>query len=90
MPVCGGPKTNSQSFPFKRLFVYPQCNVTQSDLSSAVFVTCARVGSPLQDQPLYEVIHEALQRHMQGIEFRERNAGPQIDRNMRDEGQPHF
>ncbi|KAI4893230.1 hypothetical protein NFI96_025576, partial [Prochilodus magdalenae] len=38
------------------------------------------------DQPLYEVIHEALQRHMQGIEFRERNAGPQIDRNMRDEG----
>ncbi|XP_041924454.1 glycogen debranching enzyme isoform X2 [Alosa sapidissima] len=39
-----------------------------------------------KDQPLYEVIHEALQRHMQGIEFRERNAGPQIDRNMRDEG----
>ncbi|XP_026882893.2 amylo-alpha-1, 6-glucosidase, 4-alpha-glucanotransferase a isoform X3 [Electrophorus electricus] len=38
------------------------------------------------DQPLYEVIHEALQRHMEGIEFRERNAGPQIDRNMRDEG----
>uniref|UniRef100_A0A8B9GX02 Glycogen debranching enzyme n=1 Tax=Astyanax mexicanus TaxID=7994 RepID=A0A8B9GX02_ASTMX len=38
------------------------------------------------DQPLYDVIHEALQRHMQGIEFRERNAGPQIDRNMRDEG----
>lgn len=41
----------------------------------------------LQDQPLYDVIHEALQRHMQGIEFRERNAGPQIDRNMRDEGE---
>ncbi|KAB5550573.1 hypothetical protein PHYPO_G00055230 [Pangasianodon hypophthalmus] len=38
------------------------------------------------DQPLCDVIHEALQRHMQGIEFRERNAGPQIDRNMRDEG----
>ncbi|TSN03381.1 Glycogen debranching enzyme [Bagarius yarrelli] len=38
------------------------------------------------DQPLCNVIHEALQRHMQGIEFRERNAGPQIDRNMRDEG----
>ncbi|XP_030630081.1 glycogen debranching enzyme isoform X2 [Chanos chanos] len=38
------------------------------------------------DQPLHEVIHEALQRHMQGIEFRERNAGPMIDRNMRDEG----
>lgn len=40
----------------------------------------------VQDQPLSDVIHEALQRHMQGIEFRERSAGPQIDRNMRDEG----
>uniref|UniRef100_A0A671PSY8 Glycogen debranching enzyme n=1 Tax=Sinocyclocheilus anshuiensis TaxID=1608454 RepID=A0A671PSY8_9TELE len=38
------------------------------------------------DQLLYEVIHEAMERHMQGIEFRERNAGPQIDNNMRDEG----
>jgi len=25
-----------------------------------------------QDQLLYEVIHEAMSRHMQGIEFRER------------------
>ncbi|KAM5160045.1 glycogen debranching enzyme-like isoform 4-T8 [Callospermophilus lateralis] len=38
------------------------------------------------DQPLCEVIQEAMQRHMQGIQFQERNAGPQIDRNMKDEG----
>uniref|UniRef100_H3DLB9 Glycogen debranching enzyme n=1 Tax=Tetraodon nigroviridis TaxID=99883 RepID=H3DLB9_TETNG len=36
------------------------------------------------EQPLYEVIQEALQRHLQGISFRERNAGPKIDMNMRD------
>ncbi|KAJ3611144.1 hypothetical protein NHX12_021160 [Muraenolepis orangiensis] len=38
------------------------------------------------EQPLYEVVQEALQRHMQGIEFLEDNAGPQIDRNMTSQG----
>lgn len=32
------------------------------------------------------MIQEALQRHLEGVSFRERNAGPKIDMNMRDEG----
>lgn len=38
------------------------------------------------EQLLEEVIQEALQRHFQGVQFRERNAGFQIDREMCDEG----
>ena len=37
-------------------------------------------------QPLEEVIHEALQKHFQGLKFRERNAGKAIDEHMLDEG----
>ncbi|XP_041751798.1 glycogen debranching enzyme isoform X1 [Coregonus clupeaformis] len=44
-------------------------------------------GTPsLLTQPLCDVIHEAMTRHMQGIDFRERNAGPKIDMHMKDEG----
>ncbi|XP_050699326.1 glycogen debranching enzyme-like isoform X6 [Eriocheir sinensis] len=38
------------------------------------------------EQLLEEVIQEALQRHFQGVRFRERNAGFQIDRQMTDDG----
>ncbi|XP_028289153.1 glycogen debranching enzyme-like [Parambassis ranga] len=38
------------------------------------------------NQLLYDVIQEAMQRHMQGILFREPNAGPQLDCNMTEEG----
>lgn len=37
-------------------------------------------------QALHEVIQEVLQRHATGIEFVERNAGPQLDEQMRQEG----
>jgi len=40
----------------------------------------------LKDQPLGEVMQEALQRHFQGVTFRERNAGIKIDSEMKEEG----
>ncbi|KDR16306.1 Glycogen debranching enzyme, partial [Zootermopsis nevadensis] len=38
------------------------------------------------DQPLYDVIQEALSVHFQGLSFRERNAGRNIDAHMTDKG----
>lgn len=40
----------------------------------------------LFDQPLHQVIQEALTVHFQGLVFRERNAGKQIDSEMTDKG----
>ena len=38
------------------------------------------------EQPLEDVIHEGLQKHFQGLKFRELNAGTKIDAHMKDEG----
>ncbi|KAF1764730.1 hypothetical protein GCK72_004680 [Caenorhabditis remanei] len=43
-------------------------------------------GEEEKEQKLIETIYEAMDKHFGGIDFRERNAGPQIDEQMRDEG----
>lgn len=59
-----------------------------SDTVSRIFPTD---DSPNQapgatEQKLYEVMQEALSVHFQGLVFRERNAGRQIDAQMVDRG----
>lgn len=39
-----------------------------------------------QESTIEDIIQEALQRHASGMKYREANAGPQIDSQMRDEG----
>lgn len=39
-----------------------------------------------QDQTLSDVIQEAMNKHFQGLCFRERNAGPAIDAHMKSTG----
>ena len=58
-------------------------------LSSPVLRLWPQDDSPKSstvEQCLAEVIHEALTKHLQGLKFRERNAGPKIDEHMKDEG----
>ncbi|XP_052775290.1 glycogen debranching enzyme-like isoform X2 [Mya arenaria] len=43
-------------------------------------------GPGEHDQPLVEVVQEALQKHAAGIKFRERRAGAAIDEHMTDKG----
>ncbi|KAJ8945126.1 hypothetical protein NQ318_001591 [Aromia moschata] len=59
-----------------------------SDVVSRIFPTDDAAAQPpgSVDQPLHEVIQEALTVHFQGLAFRERNAGRQIDEHMTDRG----
>lgn len=59
-----------------------------SDKVSRIFPTddSAAVPPGACDQTLSEVIQEALSVHFQGLRFRERNAGRQIDAHMVDQG----
>ena len=40
-----------------------------------------------QDQPLHDIMQEALQKHADGLDFCERNAGQSIDEHMKSEGE---
>ncbi|XP_030750314.1 glycogen debranching enzyme isoform X2 [Sitophilus oryzae] len=59
-----------------------------SDKVSRIFPTDDSPNQPpgTVDQPLHDVIQEGLKVHFQGLKFRERNAGRQIDEHMTDAG----
>lgn len=59
-----------------------------SDSVSRIFPTDdSSAQSPgIVEQPLHDVMQEALSIHFQGLVFKERNAGRQIDEHMSDAG----
>lgn len=59
-----------------------------NDVISRIFPTDDAQNQPpgASEQPLHEVIQEGLTVHFQGLAFRERNAGRQIDAHMTDRG----
>nr|XP_023029124.1 glycogen debranching enzyme [Leptinotarsa decemlineata] len=59
-----------------------------SDKVSRIFPKDDSAAQPpgAVDQPLHDVMQEALNVHFQGLAFRERNAGKQIDEHMTDQG----
>ncbi|XP_057653349.1 glycogen debranching enzyme isoform X2 [Diorhabda carinulata] len=59
-----------------------------SDKVSRIFPTDEAQNQPpgAVDQLLYDVMQESLKVHFQGLAFRERNAGRQIDEHMTDQG----
>ncbi|PSN51057.1 hypothetical protein C0J52_01523 [Blattella germanica] len=66
----------------------PHGDAILSDKVSRIFPTDTSPAVPPgeADQPLYDVIQEALNVHFQGLCFRERNAGRSIDAHMTDKG----
>lgn len=55
-------------------------------IQNSDFMEFRVIFSPLQEQPLYDVIQEGINRHFQGVCFRERNAGFDIDAHMKSPG----
>ncbi|XP_063531956.1 glycogen debranching enzyme-like [Cydia strobilella] len=66
----------------------PQGGALLADPVSRLFPSDDSAPAPpgARDQPLADVVQEALTVHFQGLVFRERNAGRQIDAHMTDKG----
>lgn len=68
--------------------IVPEGHNILTDLVSRIYPTDD--SPPLQpgqhEQPLHDVIQEAIQRHFQGLLYQEHNAGPNLDREMSSEG----